>query len=247
MTTTIKKTTSRKRKLDELSKALENNAKQDTVWKPTCKKLDQESAHLIMDLGTDSSDEEEAPLDPNITCPQWDDMSDMERKATLFLTDAKGRDLVLFKSGYSPLSNIYPKASFQIDGVRYHSVAQWTAAKKAMHCKDSEALNKILGSKAPSFARMQEAKLRVDKNWWKEAFKVTKQGIQEKFKQNPRLQRILIKTNSAIIGEANEHNTFWTTGVDISEKDSGNLDMWTGKNMMGKLLVNVRDELKKET
>ena len=167
-----------------------------------------------------------------------------DEEATMFLTGHKEKPFVLFKTGYSPLSNFYPKANFTIDGEQYNSVEQWTAASKARFCKNDEILQKIMETKSPSYARILKAKLKNDKDWMKKAYSVTKLGIEEKFKQNRELQKLLLKTGSATIGEASEYNIFWTTGVDISEPNALNPKKWSGKNMMGNILMSIRDNLK---
>ena len=204
---------------------------------------------------SDSSDDEECEISDldfclptkkskiNDTVSNSNERDVLEEKATMFVTAPNGEELVLFKSGYSPLSNFYPMATFKIDGQEYNSVCKWIAASKARYCDDKEALEKILKTKSSGYAKIMENKIAANKKWLKGAYAVTIRGIEEKFKQNKNLQDLLLKTGSATIAEANEWNSFWTIGVDIDDYDSHNKKKWCGKNMMGKALMRIRNEI----
>ena len=57
----------------------------------------------------------------------------------------------------------------------------------------------------------------------------------EKFRQNPTIRKKLLETGNEEIREMTTKESFWGVGP--------NLD---GKNNMGKILMRVRDELRKE-
>ena len=155
-----------------------------------------------------------------------------------------GTELALFKSGYSPLSNFYPKAQFEIDGNVYNSVQQWIDANKAMYFGDDEALIKIMETKSPAYGKILARQIEDDDaEWWKKVYALIKKGIEEKVKQNESVQKELNATGDAVIAEASKYNPFWTTGVDIDDEDVMDYSQWTGKNMMGKILMKIRDGL----
>ena len=152
-----------------------------------------------------------------------------------FITAVDGTELALFKSGFSPLSNFYPKAAFEIDGKTYNSVQQWIDANKAMYFGDDEALEKILETKSPMYGKIIARQIEADDQlWWKKVYALTKKGIEEKVKQNEDVQKALKSTGDAVIAEANKFFPFWTTGVDINDEAVSDYSQWTGKNMMGK-------------
>ena len=171
------------------------------------------------------------------------DMKITNKEATKFVTGADGKELVLFKTGYSPLSNFYPLASFEIDGEEYGSVVQWIEAKKAKFCGDKETLDAIMSTKAPSYATILGKKLTPEKEWYKQLYAITEQGIKEKFKQNQDLKQLLLETGSATIAEARKTKPFWTIGLDINDVNALNQENWCGKNMMGKILMKIRDTM----
>jgi ribA/ribD-fused uncharacterized protein len=75
-------------------------------------------------------------------------------------------------------------------------------------------------------------KLRGDWNEVKES--IMKRGVLEKFKQNESLAKLLLKTGDARIIEESPKDYFWGVGKD-----------GTGLNKLGKILEEVREELRK--
>ena len=168
-----------------------------------------------------------------------------EIKATKFCTAKDGSQLVLFKTGFSMLSNFYPLATFKIDGEEYLNVEQWVQANKAEWFGDEDQRERIMTTKSPREAKALGRKIDESGNdnlWVKEIRKITKQGIREKVNQNDEVKKLLCSTGKATIAEASEFNKFWSTGVDIDDKKVLNPKKWIGKNTMGKVLMEIRDE-----
>ena len=62
-----------------------------------------------------------------------------------------------------------------------------------------------------------------------------KEALRHKFEQNLLLKEILLSTQNAYLSEHTENDSFWGDGGDDS-----------GKNMLGKSLMELRDQLLKE-
>ncbi len=62
-----------------------------------------------------------------------------------------------------------------------------------------------------------------------------REALKAKFTQNEDLKNILLETGDAILVEHTENDNYWGDGGD------GN-----GKNMLGKLLMELREELRSE-
>jgi ribA/ribD-fused uncharacterized protein len=60
-------------------------------------------------------------------------------------------------------------------------------------------------------------------------------AVRAKFTQHKSLQETLLSTGDAILVEHTVNDSYWGDGGD-----------GTGKNMLGKILVEIRDELKKK-
>ena len=66
-----------------------------------------------------------------------------------------------------------------------------------------------------------------------------------KFTQNPTLAADLKSTGKKVIGEAGKH-PFYATGVPVNHKDALDPSKWNKNgNMLGKILVNIRDNILK--
>lgn len=83
-----------------------------------------------------------------------------------------------------------------------------------------------------------------DENWWnqhKESFMYD--ACYAKFSQNDRLKDFLLGTGNSEIVEASPVDSIWGIGFS-SDKAMENIDKW-GQNLLGKVLMKVREELRK--
>ena len=156
---------------------------------------------------------------------------------------ADGTKLFLFDSQYCPFSNSYSKALFKIDGILYNSVQQWIDAYKALLFGDDEDLKIIVNCRSSKLENFVAQKFNVDEYWSEALYALTKKGIEEKVKQNEDVRKELKATGDCVIAEAQVYNPFWTTGVDIDDAHVLDYSKWPGNNMLGKLLMKIRDEL----
>ena len=64
-----------------------------------------------------------------------------------------------------------------------------------------------------------------------------------KFQQNSALKMLLMATGDTTIDEASPSDSTW--GIGLSLKDSAAKDQtkWTGENLLGKILMSVRNSL----
>jgi ribA/ribD-fused uncharacterized protein len=69
-----------------------------------------------------------------------------------------------------------------------------------------------------------------------------REGLRMKFTQNPYLGELLKSTDGYGLVECNPHDHFWGAGVSANNPKIVNRG-WPGKNVMGKLLEELREEL----
>ena len=81
-----------------------------------------------------------------------------------------------------------------------------------------------------------------NKHWLSVAEERILPGLTAKFSQNPHLKQILLSTQDNILLEASYDRT-WGVGIPLRNKAIWNPDNWVGKNLMGKLLMKVRETL----
>lgn len=66
------------------------------------------------------------------------------------------------------------------------------------------------------------------------------------FKQNPHLEKALIGTFPRILAEATPRSPLWGIGLDLSDPLINNRNTWRGKNWLGYLLTDVRNQIMDE-
>ena len=69
-------------------------------------------------------------------------------------------------------------------------------------------------------------------------------ALKAKFVQHPDLKTKLLETGSRPIGEASARDKYWGIGTSADTVKAAEPSKWPGKNVMGKLLMELRAELK---
>lgn len=64
-----------------------------------------------------------------------------------------------------------------------------------------------------------------------------------KFSQNEELKQKLLDTENKILVEASPYDKIWGIGLSVSDKDFYNPILWKGENLLGKILMKVRNTL----
>ena len=70
-----------------------------------------------------------------------------------------------------------------------------------------------------------------------------RKGLAAKFTQNSDLNQFLRQTGDKLLIEANPTDYYWGAGLSLQDKDIWNPSKWKGKNVLGTLLAQVREEL----
>ena len=68
---------------------------------------------------------------------------------------------------------------------------------------------------------------------------------QDKFEQNKDILQILLDTQDNILAECSLMDKKWGIGVAIDDPDCSVPSKWNGKNYLGRILMEVRDELRR--
>jgi ribA/ribD-fused uncharacterized protein len=67
-----------------------------------------------------------------------------------------------------------------------------------------------------------------------------------KYSQNKELKDELLKTKNLILVEVNPRDRIWGIGLGADDDRILNTNSWKGKNLLGKVLMQVRKELTSE-
>lgn len=154
-------------------------------------------------------------------------------------------DYIFFWGGI--LSNFYITPII-IDGILYNSSEQYFMKIKQ---ETFDPLNVQLGKDI-----MKENNPKNIKNfgrnvnnyqediWDQMRYNVMYKGVYEKFYQNKNLRDILLETENKILVESSPYDKVWGIGLNENEAKLIHPSKWEGKNLLGKVLMEVRKKLK---
>ena len=83
--------------------------------------------------------------------------------------------------------------------------------------------------------------------WDKVSYAIVKRGVRAKFEQNKDICNILLNTGNKLLAEASLKDLKWGIGISITDILQYDTKEWRGKKLLGQILMEVRDELKKAT
>ena len=143
------------------------------------------------------------------------------------------------------LSNMF-EAPMQIEGMTFPTVEHFFQWSKAKEMGDAAAQAKIMKTESPKSAKAYGKKVApFDKEKWAErAVPVMRTALKAKFMQHPDLLKKLRDTGTRPLAEADPRGKYWGIGTSSDTSKAKDPAKWPGKNMMGKLLEELRTELK---
>jgi len=106
-------------------------------------------------------------------------------------------------------------------------------AYQAQKCLDTDEYIEILDAKTPRIARNMGQKVNIRSDWDKIKYDIMFECVFAKFTQHKDLQNLLLSTGEEEIIEDSPIDYYWGCGKDGS-----------GKNMLGKILMQVRAIIK---
>lgn len=137
------------------------------------------------------------------------------------------------------------RCSFYMDNILfYNSEAAFMYAKAAFF-GDKIAMQKIIAKQAPYDVKEEGRKVTpfVKKDWDEVCYSFMVKVLREKFGQNPHLRSALLSTGNLILVEASPFDKIWGIGLRPDNPLAMDPSKWKGMNLLGKALMQVRDEL----
>ncbi len=144
-------------------------------------------------------------------------------------------------------SNWY-HAPFIIGDFQYHCVEQYFMSRKAVLFHDAVTNTKILRANTPKECKDLGKKVTPFDSalWNEEKVDIMYKGNYEKYQQHPELKQKLLDTGDRILAEASPYDGIWGIGLSASEASKVPSDQWPGKNLLGRTLMKLRDDFRKE-
>ena len=148
---------------------------------------------------------------------------------------------------YKCFSQFYP-SKFTIDAITYNCAEQWMMASKARTFIGNDAIlaNILLADNPVAIKSYGRAVKNYDDNIWTNIrYDIVVKGNYAKFSQNKELKQLLLDTKDAILVEASKYDKVWGVGLDMHNVDIKDQTKWKGLNLLGKALMQVRNDISK--
>lgn len=133
---------------------------------------------------------------------------------------------------WAEFSNFAP-FGIEMNGLWWSTVEHYY---QAMKFEDEAYSDKIRKSKTPKEAigLGKNRNIRIKDNWDEIRHNIMFEAVLKKFQTHLKLKDLLLSTGDAEIAENSPYDYYWGIGADGS-----------GQNMLGKILMEVREKLKK--
>lgn len=145
------------------------------------------------------------------------------------------------------MSNWY-KSEFVLHGLTFNCAEQYMMYSKAMVFGDTYHAQKIMQTKSQSEQKSYGRKVRNynDDVWSEVRLEVMYDALIAKFKQNDDIREQLLSTGDLHLVEASPYDKIWGIGMDENDPNATNPEKWNGDNLLGEVLMIVREKLRKE-
>ncbi|CAK5060620.1 unnamed protein product [Meloidogyne enterolobii] len=161
-------------------------------------------------------------------------------------TEYNGKQVIPFFGRTHPFSNFFP-ATFDLWGFRFSCSEQAYTYIKAWYFKDEYSITQIMEETYPhKIKRLGRTIKNFNRREWNSVSEEYMfQILTAKFTQNRILAQDLINTKRLQIIEVNPYDSRWGCALSIDQLKAGK--PFKGENLMGKLLEEVRKNLKIST
>ena len=151
----------------------------------------------------------------------------------------------VFFHGQSCIFSQWAKCSMKLRGVTYSSAEQFMMKCKADIGGDFHAASLIMRTDRPAEQKHlgRGVKRAIMAGWDSEKWDVVREGNLAKFRQNSGAREQLFWTKGRILVEASPTDLVWGAGVKMYDSGRDIQGTWKGKNWLGFLLTEVREQL----
>ena len=163
------------------------------------------------------------------------------------ISTVRANNVTAFFTAANPLSNFYPTPSLFIAGRKYETVEQYFQSEKASFGNNPGMASRIRLESNPAKCKAMGGQIQVAEcEWLPRARDVMYRACKAKFTADPVARQFLFNTGSTTLAEAGPDTT-WGTGAKLNDVNVCDLDKCPGKNELGKILQQIRDELKRDS
>lgn len=140
----------------------------------------------------------------------------------------------------------FQRCNLVYEGLTFPTTEHAFMWAKAKFFSDKNAMLKILKTDDPLEAKNigREVKGYNDDQWNAVRYQFMLDINKIKYQLNPGLAKELLKTGTKTLVEANPRDTIWAVGLHAHSREILDSSKWKGLNLLGKLLMEIRDELR---
>ncbi|HEY1549957.1 MAG TPA: NADAR family protein [Kofleriaceae bacterium] len=149
-----------------------------------------------------------------------------------------------FFTAASPFSQWHP-CRIVVDGREFNCAEQFMMHGKAMLFGDVKIAAQILATDSPKQHKALGRKVSPfdDATWKRSCEAIVAAASRAKFTQNPALLELLLATRGTTLVEASPYDRIWGIGLAATDPRAHDPATWRGKNLLGKILTALRDDL----
>lgn len=144
------------------------------------------------------------------------------------------------RDGY--LSNFY-YSPFEEDGIKFETSEHYIMYKKAMLMGDMQTALYILGAREPKEAKaLGRCVTPWNQGLWNDRmYGILLDALRLKFTQNKAIMYALLTTRGQDLVEASPDDSIWGIGISVEDAEAG--APWQGENVLGRGLMQIREEI----
>lgn len=145
---------------------------------------------------------------------------------------------------YGFLSNWF-YSPFDINNSHYSSAEQYIMHQKCLLFGDEESAKAVLATDYPDKQQIigHQTKGYINSIWAGSRQLIAVRGLIAKFSQNEELRGKLFETKESFLVKCAHSDTIWACGKHLNEADRLYASKWTGLNILGFTLMEVRKKL----
>ena len=158
-------------------------------------------------------------------------------------THYQQHEAVCFQGGEDPLSNFFPCEINWVDN-EFHSSEQCYQYEKSVKNNRPDVAASIAGMKKAGDVKRESKKIYTENAWEEKNIDVMRGVIEEKVKQVKEVRDFLLDTEDKLIVEAVRSDQFWSCGLTKEAAANTDPSKYPGKNVLGKLYMELREKLR---
>lgn len=161
----------------------------------------------------------------------------------------KTTDKFVFFWGKEDIYSNFYYSPFKHQGIVFKWSEQAIMYRKAMLFGATQIAQEVLKAQTPKQAKDlgRSRKIPFDNDVWEEEkMNLFKEVLLDKF-YIPKLKKQLLDTENLHLAEASPFDKIWGIGLAEDHKDAQTPSKWLGLNLLGEVLMEVRDELGKKS